>query len=49
MTLWMLTPLRGGRVAVRIRSVDDRPCRLALAVADPEDVLEEWRCSRCFH
>jgi hypothetical protein len=47
MTLWMLTPIPGGRVAIRIRNVDDRPRRIAIDDTDAEDVVEEWRCSRC--
>jgi hypothetical protein len=44
MTLWMLTPLPGGRVAVRIRRPDDRARRVAM---ETEEVREEWRCSQC--
>jgi hypothetical protein len=48
MTLWMVTPVRGGRVAIRIRNLDDRPRRIDRREADSEQVSEEWRCSRCF-
>jgi hypothetical protein len=47
MTLWMLTPVRGGRVAIRIRNLDDRPRRIDLRDSDSAQVSEEWRCSRC--
>jgi hypothetical protein len=47
MPLWMLTPIPGGRVAIRIRNLDDRARRFALEDPDSEDVVEEWRCSRC--
>jgi hypothetical protein len=48
MTLWMVTPVRGGRVAIRIRNLDDRPRRIDRREADSEQVSEQWRCSRCF-
>jgi hypothetical protein len=44
MPLWMLTPIPGGRVAIRIRRVDDRARRVAM---DTDEVREEWRCGRC--
>jgi hypothetical protein len=47
MPLWMLMPLRGRPVALRISSVADRPRRMVLDEADPELVREEWRCARC--
>jgi hypothetical protein len=47
MSLWILTPLRGRNVALRIASFTDRPRRLVLDDADPDEVHEEWRCARC--
>ncbi|MBA3258546.1 MAG: hypothetical protein H0T68_03645 [Gemmatimonadales bacterium] len=47
MSLWMLTPVSGGRVAVRIQHANDRARRVVLDDTLPEEVREEWRCSRC--
>jgi hypothetical protein len=47
MTLWMLTAVRGGRVAIRIRNPADRARRVVLDSAYADEVREEWRCSRC--
>jgi len=46
-SLWMLTPVSGGRVAVRIQDTNDRARRLVLDDTLPDEVREEWRCSRC--
>jgi hypothetical protein len=47
MTFWMLTPVSGGRVAIRIRNPHDRARRVVLDSADADEAREEWRCSRC--
>jgi formylmethanofuran dehydrogenase subunit E len=47
MTLWMVTPISGGRVAIRIRNPGDRARRVVMDSADAEEAREEWRCSRC--
>jgi hypothetical protein len=47
MTLWMLTPVSEGRVAIRIRHHEDRARRVVLDNSDADEVREEWRCSRC--
>jgi hypothetical protein len=46
MTLWMLTSVSQGRVAIRILHPGDRARRLVLDDQLPE-VREEWRCSQC--
>lgn len=43
----MITPLSGGRVAIRIRRPDDRARRLVLDDTLTDPVQEEWRCTRC--
>lgn len=47
MPLWMITPLSGGRVAIRIRRPDDRARRIVLDDTLADAVREEWRCTRC--
>lgn len=47
MPLWMITPLSGGRVAIRIRRLDDRARRIVLDDKVADAVREEWRCTRC--
>lgn len=47
MTLWMLTLVSEGRVALRIRSADDRARRVVLDSPDADEAREEWRCSQC--
>ena len=47
MAFWMVTPLPAGRVAIRIRSIADRPRRVVREISDVGDTIEEWRCSSC--
>lgn len=49
MPLWAFTPVRGSRVAVRIRGVNERARRVVVDEETPDVVREEWRCSSCGH
>jgi hypothetical protein len=46
-SLWMITPLSSGRVAIRIRRPDDRARRIVLDETLADAVREEWRCTGC--
>jgi hypothetical protein len=45
--LWMLRPLHGARVAIRMQRGRDRTRRLILDDSHLYVVQEEWRCARC--